>query len=91
MYTYMIQQTYVLIHSDMSDSLQPLWTVAHQAPLSMGILQARILEWAAISSSRRFSGSNLGLLCCGQILYHLNYQGFNKYIYIYIHIQQIPI
>ena len=22
------------------------WTVAHQAPLSMGILQARILEWA---------------------------------------------
>ena len=28
------------------------WTVAHQAPLSMGILQARILEWFAISSSR---------------------------------------
>ena len=27
------------------------WTVAHQAPLSMGILQARILEWVAISSS----------------------------------------
>ena len=26
------------------------WTVAHQAPLSMGILQARILEWVAISS-----------------------------------------
>ena len=25
------------------------WTVAHQAPLSMGILQARILEWVAIS------------------------------------------
>ena len=23
------------------------WTVAHQAPLSMGILQARILEWVA--------------------------------------------
>ena len=32
------------------------WTVAHQAPLSMGlILQARILEWVAISYSRRFS------------------------------------
>jgi len=29
-----------------------LWTVARQAPLSMGILQARILEWVAISSSR---------------------------------------
>ena len=26
--------------------------VAHQAPLSMGILQARILEWVAMSSSR---------------------------------------
>ena len=25
--------------------LATLWTVAHQAPLSMGILQARILEW----------------------------------------------
>ena len=28
------------------------WTVAHQAPLSMGILYARILEWVAIPSSR---------------------------------------
>ena len=27
-------------------------TVAHQAPLSMGILQARILEWVAMPSSR---------------------------------------
>ena len=25
-----------------------LWIVAHQAPLSVGILQARILEWVAI-------------------------------------------
>ena len=25
-----------------------LWTVAHQAPLSMGILQATILEWVAL-------------------------------------------
>ena len=29
-----------------------LWTVAHQAPLSMGIFQARILEWVAMLSSR---------------------------------------
>ena len=29
-----------------------LWTVARQAPLSMGILQARILEWVAMLSSR---------------------------------------
>ena len=27
-------------------------TAAHQAPLSMGILKARILEWAAMPSSR---------------------------------------
>ena len=29
-----------------------LWTVACQAPLSMEILQARILEWVAMLSSR---------------------------------------
>ena len=28
------------------------WTVALQAPLSMVILQARILEWVAMASSR---------------------------------------
>ena len=28
------------------------WTVGHQAPLSMGVLQARILEWVAIPFSR---------------------------------------
>ena len=28
------------------------WMVARQAPLSMGILQARILEWVAMPSSR---------------------------------------
>ena len=28
------------------------WTVAHQAPLSMGILQARTLDWVAMPSSR---------------------------------------
>ena len=32
------------------------WTVACLAPLSIGILQAGILEWAAISSSRGSSG-----------------------------------
>ena len=34
----------VLSRSVVSDSLQPL-TAPHQAPLSIGILQARILEW----------------------------------------------
>ena len=28
------------------------WTVAQQVSLSMGILQARILEWVSMSSSR---------------------------------------
>ena len=31
------------------------WTVTHQAPLTMGILQARILEWVAMPSSRASS------------------------------------
>ena len=31
------------------------WTVARQAPLAHGILQARILEWVDVLSSRRFS------------------------------------
>ena len=35
-----------------SDSLQPPWNAAHQVPLSVGILQASILEWVAIPSSR---------------------------------------
>ena len=36
-----------------------------------GILQARILEWVAMPSSR---GSNSGLLPCRQILYPLSHQ-----------------
>ena len=34
-------------------SFATTWTVAHQAPLSMGILQAGIPEWVAMPSSRR--------------------------------------
>ena len=30
----------------------PIDSIAHQSPLSMGILQARILEWVAMPSSR---------------------------------------
>ena len=32
------------------------WTVAHQASLSMGVLQARILEWVAMPSSNEDRG-----------------------------------
>ena len=38
--------------SVVSDSLQPHELGTYQAPLSMGILQARMLEWVAISFSR---------------------------------------
>ena len=38
-------------HSFMSDSVT-LWTLACQASLSMGILQARILDWVAMPFSR---------------------------------------
>ena len=44
------------------------------------ILQARILEWVAICFSRGPSltqGSNLGLLHCRQILYHLSHWGIH--------------
>ena len=41
----------MLSRSVVSDSVTP-WTVASQAPLSMGILQVRILEWVVMPSSR---------------------------------------
>ena len=36
------------------------WTVAHQAPLTHGILQARMLEWVSVSSSRGSSAPRDG-------------------------------
>ena len=47
-------QLRVLSCSVVSDSAT-LWTVACQAPLSMGILQATILEWVAMASSKESS------------------------------------
>ena len=41
----------VFSHLVMSASFVTPWTVALQAPLSMGILQARILEWIAMPPS----------------------------------------
>ena len=46
-----IQYCTVLSHSVVSNSATP-WTVAHQVPLSVGILQARILKLVAMPSSR---------------------------------------
>ena len=37
------------------------WTEAHQAPLSLGFFQARILEWVAISFCRHLPGLGIKL------------------------------
>ena len=64
------QDTCILSH------VQPFatpWTAACQAPLSMELLQARALEWVAISSSRGSSPprDRTCVSCIGrQILYH---------------------
>ena len=76
------QHAYVCAHSVVSDSLDKKsglyrpWTIACQASLSIGIVQARILEWVAISFSRGSSpprGWNfISFASCigSQILYH---------------------
>ena len=52
------------------------WMIVFQAPLSMGILQARILEWVVMPSSRGSSQPRDGtcvsyVSCIGrQVLYH---------------------
>ena len=53
------------------------WTVAHQASLSVGILQARILEWGChplLQGIFPTQGSNPGLPHCRWILYCLSHQ-----------------
>ena len=40
-------------------------TVARQAPLSMGILQARILQWVAMGSSQPTDGTQVSLIAGG--------------------------
>ena len=51
-YNLLDKWVYVLSHVWLSETP---WTVAHQAPLSMGILQARILERVAMHSSSGYS------------------------------------
>ena len=67
----------MLSHSVLSDSSRPQ-EYSLQAPLSMGILQTRILEWVAYPFSRGSSpprNQTRVLLDCRQILYQLSYQG----------------
>ena len=66
-----------------------LWAVPHQAPLSMGILQARILEWVAMSSFRgSFQSRDRSCIsyisCVGSlVLYHQHHLGSPYYQYTY--------
>ena len=46
------KHTFVLSHFSCVRLIATLWTVAHQAPLSLRILQACILEWVAMPSSK---------------------------------------
>ena len=60
-------------HEVVSNSFGTPWTVACQAPLSMEFPQARILEWVAISFSRRSlqPWDRTCISCIGRwILYH---------------------
>ena len=52
------------------------WTVAHQAPLSMGFPRQEYWSGLPFPFLRIFptQGWNLGLLPCRQILYHLSHQ-----------------
>ena len=65
------------------------WTAACQAPLSMGILQARILEWDAMPSLQRIFStqvSNPGLPHCRRILYQLSHPGspYTFVLYVFV-------
>ena len=68
----------MLSHLVVSDSLWLPWTVACQAPLSMGILRARINGegcHALLQGIFPTQGSNPGLPHYRQILYCLRHQG----------------
>ena len=68
----------VLRRSVTSDPFATPWTIAHQAPLSIGILQARIVEWVAMPSSRGSSQPRdwTQVSCiAGRFFYHLSHQG----------------
>ena len=56
----------------MPDSFATLWTTACQAPLSMGIIQARILEWVAIPFSSESSQPRdpTGISCIDRQVLH---------------------
>ena len=55
---------YVLNRSRHVQLFMTPWTIACQAPMSMGILQARMLEWVAMPSSKvSIRVTTLEMLC----------------------------
>ena len=70
----------VLSHFSHVRLFAPPWTVARQAPLSMGF--SRQEYWIELPGpppgDHPNPGSNPGLLHCRQILYHLSNQGSPK-------------
>ena len=65
-------------HSVVSDSLPTLWTVAHQAPVSMGFSRLKntgVGCHALLQEIFPTQGSKPGLPPWGQILYQLSHQG----------------
>ena len=76
LFVYMYFWCAVLNHSILSLFVTP-WTVVCQAPLSLGILQVRILRVGAMPYLQGIfstQGSNPGLLHCRWILYCLSHQ-----------------
>ena len=67
------------VASVVSDSFATPMDCSPPGSSVLGVLQARMLEWVAMPSSRGSSrltqGLNLGLLHCRQTLYHLSHQG----------------
>ena len=51
------------------------WTVAYQAPLSMGFSRQEYWSGLLLQGIFQTQESNLGLLHCRQILYQLSYEG----------------
>ena len=61
--------------SVMSDSFVTHWTIACQAPMSMGSPDKNtgVGHHSLLQGISPTQGSNLGLLHCRQMLYHLNH------------------
>ncbi|XDB66266.1 hypothetical protein ABFV05_019882 [Capra hircus] len=68
----------VLSRSVMSDSLRPPWTIARQAPMSMGFSRQEHWSGKPLPSPGEQEKLNPGLLYCRRILYHLSHLGSSK-------------